>query len=395
MELKKNEILKVKIDGCSGDGSGIARVNGLVVFVKGALRDETCAIRILKVRKSMAFARVERVITASPMRRPPACPHFGICGGCAFWHMDYQEELEIKRLHVEDTLKRIGGLALPVPVILGADAILKYRNKAQYPVSSGPEGVKIGFYRTRSHDVRQIDHCLIVNDAANAAAKAVRRWMTDACIPAYEEKTGTGLIRHVFVRTNHLGESLICLVANGEQLPKKDMLIALLRQACPSCSGILLSVNRAPGNVILGKQFKLLWGKHYLTDQLFGLRFNLSVPSFYQVNREQTLRLYETAMQYAALTGHETVLDLYCGTGTISLFMARRAGRVIGVEIVPEAIRDAKKNAASNSIQNVSFYCGDSGTAAKALRAEGLQPDVIIVDPPRKGLGPQALDEIA
>lgn len=394
MELKKNTILEVTMEGCSGDGSGVARVNGLVVFVKGALRGETCEIRLLKVRKTMAFARVERVIVPSPMRQAPTCPHFGVCGGCAFWHMEYREELEIKRLHVEDTLKRIGGLSLPVPSILGAEAILHYRNKTQYPVSSGAGGVKIGFYRARSHDVKPIDRCLIVNDAANAAAGAVRLWMTEYDIPAYAEETGDGLVRHVFVRTNSLSQALICLVVNGERLPHEDALISLLRSACPSCAGILLSINRSPGNVILGKRFKTLWGQDYLTDELFGLRFQLSVPSFYQVNRAQTLRLYETAIKYAGLTGRETVLDLYCGIGTIALCMARRAGRVLGVEIVPEAINDAKENAARNGIQNASFYCGDAGTAANALQAEGLTPDIVVVDPPRKGLSQSVIDEI-
>lgn len=394
MEYKKNMVCTVTIERCSGNGSGISHLDGRVVFVQGALPGEECEIKLLKIKKTVLFAKVERILKPSPFRTVPDCSHFPVCGGCSFWHMTYEEELEIKRQQVEDALTRIGGLSCKVPPVLGAETVFRYRNKAQFPVSAAKGGGKIGFYRSRSHDVISVENCLIQSESANTAANTVRKWMEQYQIPGYEETTCSGLVRHVYVRTNQAGESLICLVVNGSKVPHKKELVQALRTACPSAVGILLNRNEKDSNVILGDQYQLLWGQDYLIDELLGHSFRLSVPSFYQVNHAQTERLYQIAISYAAFTGEETVLDLYCGVGTISLSMAEAVKRVIGVEIIPEAVRDANENAQRNQISNAEFFCADAGVAAEKLLKEGVTPDVVVVDPPRKGLDQGVIDAI-
>ncbi len=391
-ELKKNEIYRVRIEDYSSEGMGIARIHGQVVFVQRALRGEECEVRILKVLKNMAFAKVERLLSPSAHRADPDCPYFGRCGGCDLRHMDYEEELSAKRSRVQAALRRLGGTEVEVEEILGAKDRTGYRNKSQYPVS--PDG-KIGFYRARTHEVTDIDRCLIQKEAADAAAAAVRRWMKEYRVPGYDEKSYRGLVRHVYVRSNQKDESLICILAAEDKLPAEKALVELLREACPRAVGIVLGVNRKRNNVILGDSYRTLWGEDRLEDTLCGLTFRLSVPSFYQINRDQAEVLYGKAVEYAGLTGKETVLDLYCGTGTITLAMAKKAGKVIGAEIVPEAIEDAKKNAGRNGIENASFFCGDASDIAAKLRSDGLRPDVVCVDPPRKGLAEDVIGTIA
>ena len=394
MEYQKNMICTVTVERCSGEGAGIAHLDGKVVFVQGALRGETCEIKLLKVKKHVIFAKAERILTPSRFRTAPDCPYFPVCGGCSFWHMAYEEELEIKRQQVEDALVRIGGFSCMVPPVLGAETVLRYRNKAQFPVSAAKGEDKIGFYRARSHDVIPIQDCLIQSETAGQAANAVRIWMQKYRIAGYDETTCGGVVRHVYVRTNQAGEALICIVVNQPKVPHQKELVQLLRAACPLSVGILLCINQKDSNVILGDQYQLIWGEKYIMNELFGMQFRLSVSSFYQVNRAQTERLYQTAISYAALTGEETVLDLYCGVGTISLSMAGAVKHVIGVEIVPEAIEDAKENATRNQIYNVDFFCADAGEAAAKLIVDGVTPDVIIVDPPRKGLHKKVIESI-
>lgn len=393
-EVRKNELVTVKVENWSGDGSGVARLNGLVIFVKGGLAGETCRVRLETVHKTAAWGRVEEVLEASPARIEPDCPYAPNCGGCQLRHMTYAQELELKRQHVQDALTRIGRQNITVDTIHGAEHPERYRNKAQFPVQPGEVGARIGFYRARSHQVIDAEHCLLQKPEADAAANAVRIWMRTCRIPAYDERTNRGLVRHVYVRTNRIGESLICLIVNGERVPSEKSLISRLRAACPKAVGILLGVNTKKTNVILGDRYRLLWGQDYLMDELCGLQFRLSVPSFYQVNREQAEVLYQRAADFSGLTGKETVVDLYCGTGTISLVMAKRAGHVIGAEIVPEAIADARENAVRNGIDNAEFLCVDAGEAAAELARRGLQPDVISVDPPRKGLSQPVIDAI-
>ncbi len=392
MELAKNQEHTVTIEGYGEGGMGVARIDGRVVFVHGALRGEKCRVLILKTLKSVAFAKVLEVIEPSSERITPDCPYFPRCGGCTYRHIRYEEELRLKKQRVQDNLSRIGGSDVTVEEILGAQDTLRYRNKAQYPVSK--DGA-VGFYRARTHEVIECEHCLLVRPEADAAAEALREYMQSCRVAGYDEKTGRGLIRHLYVRSNAAGESLICVLVNGDKLPKEDRLVTLLRDACPKCTGIVLGTNTKKGNVILGDRYRTLWGSDRLEDTLCGKTFRLSVPSFYQVNRAQAERLYAKAIEFAGLTGQETVLDLYCGAGTITLALLDHAKKVLGAEIVPEAIDDARENAARNGVKNAEFFCGDASDVAKKLARENLRPDVITVDPPRKGLAADVVESIA
>ena len=392
MELAKNQEHTVTIEGYGEGGMGVARIDGRVVFVHGALRGEKCRVLILKTLKSVAFAKVLEVLEPSSERMESDCPYFPRCGGCTYRHIRYEEELRLKKQRVQDNLSRIGGSDVTVEEILGAQDTLRYRNKAQYPVSK--DGA-VGFYRARTHEVIECEHCLLVRPEADAAAEALREYMQSCRVAGYDEKTGRGLIRHLYVRSNAAGESLICVLVNGDKLPKEDRLVALLRDACPKCTGIVLGTNTKKGNVILGDRYRTLWGSDRLEDTLCGKTFRLSVPSFYQVNRAQAERLYAKAIEFADLTGQETVLDLYCGAGTITLALSDHAKRVLGAEIVPEAIDDARENAARNGVKNAEFFCGDASDVAKKLARENLRPDVITVDPPRKGLAADVVESIA
>lgn len=391
-ELRKNQVHTVTIEGYSSEGLGVARIEGQVVFVHGGVRGETCSVLILKVLKNAAFAKVTQVLEPSAGRQAVDCPYYPACGGCAYRHVTYSEELEAKRQKVEGALRRIGGAEIRVTEIIGSDSPLRYRNKSQFPV--GRDGT-IGFYRARSHEVIGVDDCLLQTEAANALAAAVGQYMRRFGVAGYDETTGRGLLRHVYVRTSAARQALVCLVVNGKKLPHEAELVAQLRAACPEVVGVVLNSNTRATNVVLGEDYRTLWGEDRLRDTLCGLEFTLSAPSFYQVNRDQAQRLYERAVELAGLTGTETVLDLYCGTGTITLAMARQAGRVIGAEIVAPAIRDARRNAAANGITNAEFFCGDAGEIAQRLAAERLRPDVITVDPPRKGLEEEVIAAIA
>ena len=389
---REGQLCRLVIDGYASDGAGVARLDGMVVFVQGGIRGEACDVRLTHVGRSALWGRVEEVVNPSPARIFPRCLHYTKCGGCQFRHMNYAEELEAKRIRVEDALRRLGGAEIHVSAILGAEQVDRYRNKAQFPVAKGP---RIGFYRPRSHDVIDVDDCLLQGEAAARLRGAVKEWMAEYSIPAYNERTFTGLVRHVYVRTNRAGRSLCCLLVNGRGVPREVELVRALRRAEPNLAGIVLGVNEKHNNVILGDSYRTLWGEDFLPDTLCGLTFRLSVPSFYQVNPAQTEVLYGKALEFAGLTGAETVLDLYCGIGTISLVMARKAGMVWGAEVVPQAVDDAIANARRNHIENARFLCADAGEAARYLEGEGVRPDVVCVDPPRKGLAEDVVDTIA
>jgi len=384
---EKNRVYRARIEGYTSEGLGVARIDGQAVFVHRALRGEDCDVLILKVLKNAAFGKAVRVYEPSPHRVEPDCPYYGRCGGCDFRHMGRTEELAAKRQRVQDALRRIGGSAVTVEGIDGG-APLHYRNKSQYPVAADGS---VGFYKARSHQVVPVAQCLIQKPQADAAAQALRTYIASCGVSCYDEKTRRGLVRYLYIRTNGAGQSLICVVVNGKKLPGEEELVRLLRQAAPETVGVVLGVNTQPTGAVLGTEYRTLWGADVLTDTLCGLTFRLSVPSFYQVNREMAERLYARAVEFAGLTGTETVLDLYCGAGTITQVMARHAGRVIGAEIVPEAIEDAKANAKRNNVENVEFFCGDASAVAADLAARGLRPDVICVDPPRKGLAPEVV----
>ncbi len=395
MAVQEGQRERVRIDNCTVEGNGVARIDGMAVFVRGALRGELADIQIEHVGHSAAWAGVERIVEPSPARREPDCPYYADCGGCCFRHASYGEELEVKRRRVEDALRRIGGVDITVRAIHGAQSPDRYRNKAQFPVSPGP---RVGFYRPRTHHVVNIGDCLLQPPQCAALAEALRRWMRRRGVPAYDEKRRAGLVRHLYVRTDRAGGGLCCLVVNapaGQVFPWERDLTDALRAAVPSLAGVVLNYNGARTNVVLGRDFRALWGRDWLEDTLCGLTFRISPRSFYQVNRDQCEILYGLAAEFAGLTGTETVLDLYCGIGTISLVMARRAGRVIGVEAAPEAVADARENARRNGIANAEFWRGDASDAVKRLLDEGLRPDVAVLDPPRKGLAEEVIDHIA
>lgn len=390
--LRKNQLYTAELTGYTAEGLGVARVEGQVVFVHGGVRGEVCRIRVMKVLKHLAYARVEEVLTPSPARVEPDCPHYPACGGCDFRHITYAEELEAKRRRVEDALRRVGGAEVSVTEILGSEAVDGCRNKCQFPVSR--QGLA-GFYRARSHEVIPAADCRAQAPQARAAARAVEGYLAEYHVPAYDETTGEGLLRHIYVRTSRAGRALVCLVVNGGALPHEAELVKRLREACPDCVGVVLSENTRATNVVLGDCYRTLWGEDALEDTLCGHTFRLAIPAFYQVNVPQAERLYAKAAELAGLTGAETVLELYCGAGTITLTLAERAKRVIGAEIVPEAVENARENARRNGVDNAEFFCGDAADVAEKLASEGLRPNVVVVDPPRKGLEEPVIASVA
>lgn len=327
-ELHRGDPLQVSIETATIDGSGVARVDGQVVFVPGALPGERCSVRIAHVGRSAVFAQLLSVLTPSAHRVEPDCPYFPRCGGCALRHMDYEQELALKQAHVQSCLTRIGGQTISALPITGAAQTDGYRNKVQFPVQEQDGRPVAGFFSGKTHRVIPVRHCRIQPDCADAIRGAVLAWMEQYHIRAYDEQTHTGYIRHIYIRFGaESGQILVCLVANCAQLPKKKQLVAALLAAEPGITTIVFSPNTKKGNTVLGTEFHPLYGDGTITDTLCGLQFRLSAPAFYQVNHAQAERLYEKAVQLAGLTGNETVLDLYCGTGTITLCLARHAKR--------------------------------------------------------------------
>ena len=394
-ELTKNNVLTAEITGYSSSGDGIARVNGRAVFVKGAIRGERCRIKILKANKTAVYAKTDEIIASSPERREPGCCSFSKCGGCHLMHMSYEEELYMKRQRVSDTLRRIGGIDIPVDEIVRADSTVNYRNKVIYAVGGSAGAPVLGFYRTRSHDIVPIDSCVLQPEAAQAAAVAVLRWMKNYSVEPYDERRHLGLVRHIFIRHGFAtNQTAVCIVANGRFLPNTGALVDEIRAQCHSVRSIMLNCNTKNGNTVLSGTFERLWGSDTIEDTLCGLKFRLSPRSFYQINSAQAEKLYNKAAHMAGLNGGETVLDLYCGTGTITLHMARRAGAAIGAEIVEDAVKDAHMNAENNGINNVRFITADASQAALELEIDGVKPEVVVVDPPRKGLAPDVIETI-
>ena len=395
-ELHRGDPLQVSIETATVDGSGVARVDGQVVFVPGALPGERCSVRITHVGRSAVFAQLLSVLTPSAHRVEPDCPYFPRCGGCALRHMDYEQELALKQAHVQSCLTRIGGQTISALPITGAAQTDGYRNKVQFPVQEQDGRPVAGFFSGKTHRVIPVRHCRIQPDCADAISGAVLSWMAQFHIRGYDEQTPSRYIRHIYIRFGaESGQILVCIVANCAQLPKKKQLVAALLSAEPGITTIVFSPNTKKGNTVLGTEFHPLYGDGTITDTLCGLQFRLSAPAFYQVNHAQAERLYEKAVQLAGLTGNETVLDLYCGTGTITLCLARHAKKAIGVEIVPQAIEDAKFNAAQNGMENAEFFCMDAGQAAKMLADRRTRPDVIVVDPPRKGVSADVIEAIS
>lgn len=393
--MKVNDVTRAAVSGFTSEGLGVCRVDGRAVFVPNAVPGEEYELRITHVGKTAVYGRIEQIITKSPHRVNRLCPYAKLCGGCDFWHMDYAAEVEIKAQRVLDALNRLGGQSLTQMPITPAQSCEGYRNKAQFPVAPDKKGLTAGFFQKGTHRVIPVEGCRIQPQCAEQARAAVLAWARSYRVPAYDESSHTGLLRHIFVRYGaKTGEVLVCLVINGEKLPRTQELIAALRRQVPGLRSVACNVNTRRGNAVLGEETRVLWGAPAIEDELCGLRFSISPRSFYQVNRDQAEVLYGRALAAAALTGRETVLDLYCGTGTITLSLARQAGQVIGVEVVEAAIDDARENARRNGIENARFFCADAGEAAQRLAQEGVRPEVIVVDPPRKGLSPEVIDAI-
>lgn len=390
--LNLQTIYETEITGYTSDGRGVAHIEGCAVFIPNAIAGERCAIRIVHIGKHSAAGKIEQILEKSPHRVNRECPYAKQCGGCVFWHMDYREECRLKAQRVKDALCRIGGCDPGEVPIAGAPEIYHYRNKAQFPVASVRGKAEAGFFRAATHTVIPVEQCLIQHSAADLAKAVIVQHMRRYKIPAYAEASHTGLIRHIYVRCGQVsGQVLVGIIANGDKIPQCEALIHALRKNVPGLCGIVLCVHREKGNAVLGQTFRTLWGESYMEDTLCGLQFRISLRSFYQVNHDQAEVLYQKAVELADLHGTETVLDLYCGTGTITCVMAQHAAHAIGVEVIDDAVRDARENAARNGLENVSFACADAGQAAQRFAQQGSRPDVIVVDPPRKGLDEAAV----
>ena len=410
--VEKNEELIVTIDACGSEGEGIGRIDGYALFVKDAVVGDTVRVKIMKAKKNYAFARLMEVITPSPDRIEPPCPLARKCGGCQIQHINYEKQLEYKHNKVKSCLERIGGFTvvdegvetevdsvdnvIVMEPALGMNDPFYYRNKAQFPVGKNKEGkVVTGFYAARSHNIIETETCYIQAKENDEILRIVREFITEYDIPTYNEETHSGLVRHVLTRVGYkTKEIMVCLIINGKKLPHHEELVRRLREV-PNMTSITLNINTKKTNVILGEKCVTLWGQSYITDYIKDVKFQISPLSFYQVNPEQTERLYSQALEYAALTGDEVVWDLYCGIGTISLFLAKSAKEVYGVEIVPQAIEDAKKNAEINGIHNATFYVGAAEDVVEDLyKDDAKRADVVMVDPPRKGCAESLLDTI-
>ena len=394
--LAKNQCYEMTCESFGQDAQGVCRQDGIAVFVPGLLPGERARVRIVKPEKRYAFGRIEELLEKSPNRAEPFCPIYKRCGGCVCQHMTYETSLAFKRRQVQDLLERVGGLSIEVPPVLGMAHPFGYRNKGAYPVAQVGGAPACGFFAPRSHDLVPLPQngCAIQGEDSAKATQAVLAWMRQNNVPAYDELTGRGLVRHIMTRSTTHGELMVVLVVTRADIPKAGQLIELLKAAVSGLCSICLSINSRRTNVILGTDIRVLWGKDTMEDTLCGLRFSVSPLSFFQVNPAQTEKLYGLALEYAGLTGSETVVDAYCGAGTISLLLAQKAKKVIGIEIVPEAIQNANENAVRNHIENAEFRVGATEDLLPRLIADGLRPDVIVLDPPRKGCDPAVLDAI-
>ncbi len=388
MEYKKNDLVTVTITDMGHDGEGIGKIDGYTLFVKDTVIGDTAEVKIMKSKKNYAYARLMRLITPSDRRTDPICPYARQCGGCQIQELKYGEQLRFKEEKIRESLTRIGGFAdIPMEPIIGMENPYHYRNKAQFPVGTDRNGNLItGFYAGRTHTIINNTRCYLGVEKNEEVLQRVLGYMRENHVSAYNETTGKGLVRHILIRCGFkTKEWMVCLVINGRSLPAADRLVESLRQM-DGMTSITYSVNMERTNVIMGKETGLLWGKPYITDYIGDIRYQISPLSFFQVNPVQTEKLYATALEFAGLTGEETVWDLYCGIGTISLFLAQKAKMVYGVEIVPQAIEDARRNAEINGITNAQFFVGRAEEVLpEKYEKEGVHADVIVVDPPRKG----------
>ena len=388
MQIKKNDIIELEITEMTGQGSGIGKLDGMAVFVPMTAVGDKISARILKVKKNYAFAKIENIIVSSASRIIPDCDCYSKCGGCVFRHISYEEELKIKKQRVFDALTRIGKVeGFRMNDIVGCEEPNGYRNKSQIPIGRDKDNrVIMGFYGNHSHRIVGNGECRLHPKEFDDIVEIFKKWIDMYNIEVYDEITHRGLLRHLYLR--HAGKSgqiMVCPVINGNSIPHKNELIKMLTDYSESVCSIILNINKDKTNVVLGKKCVTIYGTDFITDELCGLKFNISPLSFYQINRNQTEKLYSIAADYAQLNGKDFLIDLYCGTGTIGLSMASRAKKVLGIEIIPQAIDNARENARINGIKNTEFICSDAAKAAEELSKNKTHPDVVVIDPPRKG----------
>lgn len=389
--MNKNDYLILDIVDLSADGNGIGKYDGMAVFVPLTAIGDRVRVKAIKVKKNYCIARLQEILIPSSERIDTDCATFNRCGGCVFRHISYEGERAFKQNRVYETIKRIGGIDMPPQPIISAEKTERYRNKAQFPISQSGFA---GFYAKHSHRIIECEDCLLQPEEFSVAENAFSRWIKDTDVSIYDEQTNKGLVRHLYLRkATKTNELMAVVVINGADIPKRELLCEYMLDALPNLTSLQLNINTVSTNVILGEKNILLYGSEYITDILCGVKIRLSPHSFYQVNHDCAELLYEKAAQYAQPKG-KTVLDLYCGAGTIGLSMADTAKQIIGVEIVPQAVEDARFNAQANGINNAQFLCADAARAAEKLAHDGIKPDVVIVDPPRKGCDTALIDTI-
>ncbi|PYZ92274.1 23S rRNA (uracil(1939)-C(5))-methyltransferase RlmD [Salipaludibacillus keqinensis] len=392
--VNKNETIHVTFEDITHDGAGVAKKNGYPLFVKGGLPGEAAEVKVVQVKKNYGFGRLMKINEESSERVEPPCPIFNRCGGCQLQHLSYEGQLAYKHKQVEETLSRIGGITdVPVHPTLGMNDPWRYRNKSQVPVGEQRGDLVAGFYAERSHQIVDMESCVIQHEDNDKVVQLVKKLAKQYGIRGYDDRIHKGTLRHVVVRhAKHTDELMVVLVTKGKELPNKKNLIEALQNELPNVKSIVQNINPKRTNVIFGDRTEVLWGEEVIHDFIGDIQFAISARSFYQVNPDQTKVLYDKALEYAQLTGKETVIDAYCGIGTISLFLAQKAKQVYGVEIVPEAVSDAKRNAKLNHIENADFVVGEAENIMPWWQAQGLHPDVIVVDPPRKGCDEKLLE---
>lgn len=395
--MKKNDQYTVTIEDMTTEGEGIGKVDGFPLFIKDAVMGDTVRIKVMKTKKNYGYARAEEILIPSPHRIPPACPVSRQCGGCQLQAMSYEKQLEFKGRKVANNLKRIGGFTdIEVLPVIGMDNPWRYRNKAQIPFGKNKDGeIVAGFYAGRTHTIIDQEDCMLGIEENKDIVRAVKQYMRQCHVEPYDEQNHRGTVRHTLIRKAFAtGQIMVCIIINGKELPKSQQLVELLKKI-PNMTSISYNINQEKTNVILGEKVVTLYGPEYIIDYIGNIKYQISPQSFFQVNPVQTEKLYQTALNYAGLTGNETVWDLYCGIGTISLFLAQKAKQVYGVEIVEAAIKDAKNNAAINGIKNAEFYVGKAEEILpEKNKKEQIKADVIVVDPPRKGCDQALLETI-
>lgn len=395
--LKKNQEFELKIEGMTNEGSGVGHYDGIAVFVNNTAAGDRILCHIIKAKKNYAVGKAMKILEPSPDRIPSDCDVSLQCGGCCYRHVSYEAELQYKEQKVRDAFQRIGHLDVPIQPVLGSEEQIGYRNKAQYPVAAVPgHGPQMGFYAKNSHRIVPCTDCRLQPPVFEDVLKIIRAWMMKYGISSYDERAHKGLIRHIYLRQGYYSKELmVCLVVNGKNVPQTFHLIRDLRDNIPDFKTFLLNYNTAKTNVIMGPEEEVLFGEGFIRDNLLGYTFRISPKSFYQVNTRQAEVLYAKAAELAQLTSDDVLMDLYCGTGTIGLTMADKVRQLYGAEIVPDAVKDARMNAKENHIANAKFICGDAAKAAEQMQHDGVKPDVILVDPPRKGLSEELIHTMA